>query len=698
VPPTVAPPRGNHFCCALTAVLIARVRRVGGQAAVAELLRRAASPRALEDLEDIGQWITFDEMIALWEAGALVTGDPDFARHVGEDAVSQLGGSSTSTVLRTLGSPEALLRKVAVAGRRFSVVADLEALESRAGYAEIRATAAAGFARHPLHCAWTQGMFTQATVLFGLPPSVVEHDACQAEGAPECRYTIRWPAGGEHDVDPREEILSLRRQLSAMSERLESVFATAADLIGSDNLDDTLARITNRAALQVRAPQYVLAVRPTPDSEVLWHQQGFEDDEARDVARRIVQDDPGTHPEHWLVAPVRSHRTAYGALAAMYRPGETFFPAERQLLDLYARYAATALDSAAALREARDGHRDAQARYQETRALLDLARRLATAGSSDQVAQRLVEAVPAVVDCDRVGVYLWDDAARALLRHVVHAPGQDADAGLSAVHPENVPVLARLAEQPDPAPIFIDLDRSPVNAALRDVGAVASVAVPIVTDDRLLGCLVVSVLTGPARLEDTPELRDRLSGVAAHAVQALLNGRLVDHITHQATHDQLTRVANRTGFYQGLARVAGAAAGTSAALALFYVDLDDFKLVNDELGHEVGDGLLQAVADRLVAQVRARDLVARIGGDEFVVLVAASGEAELGRVTDRLERAFATPFLVDGHRLPLGASVGRAVWPADVDGHDALLARADGAMYQIKNARRAAAPAATPAA
>ena len=680
-------PAQNHFCCSLTAVMIARVRRFGGDDAVARLLDRAASTRDVGFLEDIGNWISLDEAVALWRAGIAVTGDEDFPRHVGGDAVKQLGSSSTSTVLRLLGSPEAMLAKIPTVGRRFSTVADLEAVETRPGYAVIDARAGEGFARHPLHCQWTQGLLSTCSALFGMEVATIEHPACQADGADACRYVVRWPVGSKFDADPEEQIIGLRRQLAAMTERLESVFATASDLISSDDLDETLARITDRAAHQVRAPQYVLAVRPTPDGELLWHQKGFADDEAAGLARRILERDT---PDHWLVAPVESHRTQYGALAAIFAPGEEFFPAERQLLHLYARYAAAALDNAAALREARARQREAHARFHESRALLSLARRLATAGSSEQVAVRLADAVGSVVDCDRVSVFLWEEDRRVLVRRAINSLGRRREGPAEIAVDDASPQIAQLADRPSPDPIFIDVETSPLNAELEGLGSVATVAVPIVGEAQLLGLLCVSVGDRPGRLADTPELRDRLSGVAAHAVQALQNGRLIDHITHQATHDQLTGLLNRAGFSEHVAALTGRAAESGTPLAAFYVDLDDFKPVNDRYGHSVGDELLRAVADRLAGRLRGRDTIARLGGDEFAVVLDVVDEADLERISARLAGAFDEPFSAGGRLMGLRASIGRAVWPLDVETADRLLECADAAMYHVKNGRRAA--------
>ena len=487
------------------------------------------------------------------------------------------------------------------------------------------------------------------------------HGACQADGAPECVYTLTWDPAADADDDPAAKVEILERQLEAMTGRLQSVFATASDLIASGDIDETLARVTERAALQVRAPRYLLAVRLGSALHV--HQKGFDAEEAGRVAERVLED--GDLPDHWLLAEVKTARNDYGRLVAMYQPGARFFPQERQLLDVYARYAASALDSATAL--------------------LELARRLASAGTTDRIAQRLADAVPGVVDCDRVSVYIWNSERGELVRQAIATRGaDDPDAGIISIRPDDAPQLASWMAHPDPEPFFIDLETSVAAPTLRGLGAVASVAVPIATSEHFLGFFVVSVFDRPERLARRPELLDRLSGVAAHAVTALENGRLVDHITHQARHDHLTGLANRAGFAERLS----AAGGAAGPLALFYIDLDGFKPVNDTFGHAAGDELLSAVGARLLECVRGGDTVARLGGDEFAVLVEdVGGEDDIARIAERLQGAFAAPFCVRGRSLAVGASIGRAVWPADVGEVDALLRHADAAMYEAKRAR-----------
>ena len=99
-----------------------------------------------------------------------------------------------------------------------------------------------------------------------MPPAEVVHDPCQTDGAPFCRYTIGWSTAPADAADPVAEAATLRKQLDAMSARLQSIFDTASDLIATGDLDGTLARITDRAAQQVRAPHYLLAVRTTPEA------------------------------------------------------------------------------------------------------------------------------------------------------------------------------------------------------------------------------------------------------------------------------------------------------------------------------------------------------------------------------------------------------------------------------------------------
>src|SRR5205085_351819 len=163
------------------------------------------------------------------------------------------------------------------------------------------------------------------------------------------------------------------------------------------------------------------------------------------------------------------------------------------------------------------------------------------------------------------------------------------------------------------------------------------------------------------------------------------NGRLVDRITHRALHDQLTGLGNRTQFAEALRKAVNLARQPDRSVTIFYIDLDDFKPVNDAYGHEIGDRLLAAVGSRLKACTRATDVVARLGGEEFAVLISSlTSQADAESMSRRLEAAFDDPFTLDGHALRLTASIGRAVFPDDADSADGLLRHADALMFEAK--------------
>jgi diguanylate cyclase (GGDEF)-like protein len=458
------------------------------------------------------------------------------------------------------------------------------------------------------------------------------------------------------------------------------MFATASDLIGTGEIEEILARITDRAAGEIRAPRYLLAVRTLAGGQIHCHYKGMAEDEALERSQLIL-DGAEEIPDSWLAAPVRSNRRDYGRLVAMYDPGRRFFPQERELFEVYARYAATALDSATALAEARQ-------RHQESTVLLELARALSRAGTSGEVARRLADALPVVVDCDRVGVYLWDLARGELVRRAVHDRDGTAEADEEWRHaPVPGGPLEKLLSEPRPEPIFVDADAGdPIfHELLSAAGAVASVVVPLATPEHLLGFVIASVNERAERLDPDANLLDRLSGAAALAITALQNGRLVDDITYQALHDPLTGLVNRAALMENLRAAIIRARPIAERVALLYLDLDGFKPVNDAFGHEVGDELLVAVGQRLLGCTRAGDTVSRLGGDEFALLLQSPvGEDDVEVFTKRLVAAFAQPFPAAGRGLRLGASIGRAMFPEHADGAEALLRAADEAMFEAK--------------
>lgn len=156
-----------------------------------------------------------------------------------------------------------------------------------------------------------------------------------------------------------------------------------------------------------------------------------------------------------------------------------------------------------------------------------------------------------------------------------------------------------------------------------------------------------------------------------------------------AFKDPLTQLPNRALFYQQLKRELDVAKRNKASLALLYIDLDQFKNVNDSLGHEYGDALLKQVAQRLLNGLRDADLLARMGGDEFtVILNGPQTDATAGKVAQNLVDAVKPPYDVLGHQVEIGASIGIAFYPRDTQDLSTLMRLADSAMYQAKNSGR----------
>jgi diguanylate cyclase (GGDEF)-like protein len=216
-----------------------------------------------------------------------------------------------------------------------------------------------------------------------------------------------------------------------------------------------------------------------------------------------------------------------------------------------------------------------------------------------------------------------------------------------------------------------------------------AVAVPLRGGAGIVGILVVADRLGDVYSFEQDDVL-MLETVANHAGVALRNRELVGRLRYDALHDALTGLPNRTHLQRGLAAALDeVAAGRVPGAAVMILDLDEFKEVNDTLGHEHGDMLLVEVGARLTSAVGQAGIVARLGGDEFAVLLPSTGEEnralQIGR---RMLRSLEQPIALDGLEVEVGASVGIALAPAHATDPAALLKRADLAMYDAKTTTR----------
>ena len=211
---------------------------------------------------------------------------------------------------------------------------------------------------------------------------------------------------------------------------------------------------------------------------------------------------------------------------------------------------------------------------------------------------------------------------------------------------------------------------------------------PVLAGDAVLGVLSVQSRTPGLYTRQDVEV---VEVVAALASTALRNIRLVEEIrrseerlAHQAFHDPLTDLANRALFLDRVGHALARCARQASPLAVLFIDLDDFKKINDSMGHPAGDRLLVVASERLSVCVRGSDTVARLGGDEFSVLVEdATSPSEVLAIAERVAAALRAPFHIGGTEVFVSASIGIA--PASAgDTADELLRNADVAMYFAK--------------
>lgn len=161
-----------------------------------------------------------------------------------------------------------------------------------------------------------------------------------------------------------------------------------------------------------------------------------------------------------------------------------------------------------------------------------------------------------------------------------------------------------------------------------------------------------------------------------------------EKMLHLAHFDPLTALFNRSRFYETLNNTLADALHVGNNVAVFAIDLDHFKKVNDNLGHHIGDLLLKQVSDRMRECAGSEDLIARLGGDEFVVARTAAQPDDVAALAQQLVNRIAEPFFIEGREIHIGASVGIAMFPADTNDSLQLLKNADAAMYRSKQLGR----------
>jgi diguanylate cyclase (GGDEF)-like protein len=314
-------------------------------------------------------------------------------------------------------------------------------------------------------------------------------------------------------------------------------------------------------------------------------------------------------------------------------------------------------------------------------ALADIDRRILASGDLQGVAETAARCIQELAQADVVSVALREPANGRWRLAATCVKGQPVAAGVefawrAAPTPRSGPTPWEPASE---LPL-------PCLDALRGAGADFVARVPVVQGEQIVGAVLLGTAAPRAPFDNDAI---RFGGVVDRLAVAVAAAARDRQLMHQAHFDALTGLPNRYHLVSLLDDRLARARAHGGMVAVLFIDLDHFKQTNDTLGHGAGDRLLQGAALRIQAAVRTDDVVARFGGDEFVVVFDdVDGTETAARRAQALVDDLSRPFEVGVHGLYLGASVGIAMYPADAETGEDLLKQADTAMYRAKAAGR----------
>ena len=333
-------------------------------------------------------------------------------------------------------------------------------------------------------------------------------------------------------------------------------------------------------------------------------------------------------------------------------------------------------------REIEEALRASERRLRDQANVLEM---IATSEPLEETLAEICHMVEALGGETRCAVWLVDEDAGVLRRGAAPLlPAAFIEALDSLPLGEDGPACTETVVVPDARTgPFADLARA------HDLGAYWSTPVRAASDGRVLGKFATYLrdARGPTAAEEG-EVESVLQLVAIAIERHAFEGRLA----HQAHHDPLSGLPNRALFHELLEHALARAQRASTALAVVFLDLDRFKVVNDSLGHDAGDALLVVLARRLEGVLRPGDIVSRFGGDEFIVLCedldAPTAARQVTGIAERLIDAVEEPFVLDGEEQFLSASAGLALAFDGTERPEDLVRDADAAMYRAKERGR----------
>jgi diguanylate cyclase (GGDEF)-like protein len=403
-------------------------------------------------------------------------------------------------------------------------------------------------------------------------------------------------------------------------------------------------------------------------------------DAQRDPRVLDVPHTPEVIDESMLLVPMRFESEVIGVIVLSRLGIGRFDEDDLRLVRILSDQAAVAIENARLL-----AGRDRL--VEELAALLDISQAGSMAHEEPMLAQILAGKLVSAARVDACAISRWNEDTGLL--HSLGWQGHIDTEGMKPVYDVLEFPLTRMVLLHG-APQVVQRaspDADPAEVALMErYGAETLLMLPLTAGGRTIGLVELYATSGP---RDFTEYEMRVYRTMANQAAAVLeNARLVEQLRKAADVDQVTGVNNHRYLQERLQQEVARAARTHAPMSVLMVDLDGFKAVNDRHGHADGDRVLRTVAAGLKLAVRTNDVVARYGGDEFMIVMPDTDEAAARVVADRVVQGVRTQRhqLSDGEVVSIACSVGLAVYPEDGRSVGALLKAADAAMYAVKRA------------
>ena len=388
---------------------------------------------------------------------------------------------------------------------------------------------------------------------------------------------------------------------------------------------------------------------------------------------------PGTDDvdESMLVVPMRYDAVTIGVITLSKLGLDGFGPEDLRLLTILADQAATAVESARLLGRTQD-------LAQELRRLLDMSADLSTSLDPHQVADLIAGHMARAMGVDECAISYWDRPT-GRVESLGYYPPTSADEIEPYFDISRYPTTLRVLEQQEV--VLIDADDPTADQAevelLRADGHRALAMLPLVAKGQ---SIALAELFSTSAITWNTELLELVRSMANEAAMALENARLYEDARKLADRDPLTGFFNHRFLHDRLGEEVVRTQRARHPLSVLMLDLDDFKLVNDTFGHLFGDRVLTWTADLIRSTLRASDIPARYGGDEFAIILPETAADEARSAAERILEAFREHAFVGEQRgpVPIGLSIGVATYPTDGRYATDLIAAADRALYRVK--------------